>query len=209
MPPPPAAPEADEAPASGEPPASGDITVLLRAHRAGQPGALDRLMPLVYAELRRIARRHLGGGRGSETIQTTALVHEAYLRLAGPTPIAPEDRAHFFAIAATAMRHVLVDYARRRSALKRGGGAHATTLSNKGLAVDARAEEVLALDDALTRLGALDERLAKVVEMRFFGGMEVEEVAAALGVSDRTIKRDWRKARAFLQVELEDGSRGQ
>ena len=100
------------------------------------------------------------------------------------------------------MRHVLVDYARRRHALKRGGGAHATTLSGKALALDARADEVLALDDALGRLAVLDERLAKVVEMRFFGGMDVEEVAQALGVSDRTVKRDWRKARAFLEVEL-------
>ena len=186
-------------------PAAPEITRLLDAHRAGAPDALDRLMPLVYGELRRIAHRHLSRGRGPETIHTTALVHEAYLRLAGPTPPAAADRAHFFAIASTAMRHVLVDYARRRTALKRGGGAHATTLSGaKGLAVDARAEEVLALDDALGRLAALDERLARVVEMRFFGGMEVEEVAAALGVSDRTVKRDWRKARAFLQVELDE-----
>ena len=163
---------------------------------------MNRLMPLVYGELRRIASRHLGRGRDSGTIQTTALVHEAYLRLAGGAPARAEDRAHFFAVASTAMRHVLVDYARRRTALKRGGGAHATTLSGKGLAVDARAEEVLALDDALTRLAGLDARLAQVVEMRFFGGMEVEETAQALGVSNRTVKRDWRKARAFLQTEL-------
>ncbi|HIG76142.1 MAG TPA: sigma-70 family RNA polymerase sigma factor [Bacteroidetes bacterium] len=180
---------------------SPEVTHLLHAHRDGQPGAMDQLLPLVYAELRRIASRHLGGGRGPETLQTTALVHEAYLRLAG-SPADVADRAHFFAVASTAMRHVLVDYARRRHALKRGGGAHATTLSGKALALDARADEVLALDDALGRLAVLDERLAKVVEMRFFGGMDVEEVAQALGVSDRTVKRDWRKARAFLEVEL-------
>ncbi|MEM1055445.1 MAG: ECF-type sigma factor [Bacteroidota bacterium] len=185
-------------------PTTPEVTHLLHAHRDGQPEAFDQLLPLVYGELRRIASRHLGSGRGPETIQTTALVHEAYLRLAG-SPAHVSDRAHFFAVASTAMRHVLVDYARRRTALKRGGGAHATTLSGKALTVDARAEDVLALDDALARLAALDARLARVVEMRFFGGMEVEEVADVLGVSDRTVKRDWRKARAFLQVELAEG----
>lgn len=185
------------------PPSSAlEVTALLHAHRDGEDGASGKLLPVVYDELRRIAHRHLGGGRGPDTLHTTDLVHEAYLRLAGPAHADVADRSHFFAVASTAMRHVLVDYARRRTAPKRGGGAHATTLSGKGLAVDARAEEVIALDAALERLGALDARLAQVVEMRFFGGMEVEEVADALGVSDRTVKRDWRKARAFLEVEL-------
>ncbi|MEO0560065.1 MAG: ECF-type sigma factor [Bacteroidota bacterium] len=190
------------------PPDAPEITRLLDAHRDGHPEAFGKLLPLVYDELRQIAHRHLRGGRRSDAMQTTALVHEAYLRLAGPSSASPNrrvanDRAHFFAVAATAMRHVLVDTARRRNALKRGGGAHATTLGDaKGLAVDTDAEEVLALDDALARLATLDARLAQVVEMRFFGGMEMTEIADALGVSDRTVKRDWRKARAILQVEL-------
>ena len=184
--------------------AAPDVTLLLDAHRGGDADALGSLLPLVYDELRRIAHRHLGGGRGSETIHTTALVHEAYLKLARSGSGA-SNRAHFFAIASTAMRQVLVDAARRRQALKRGGGAHATTLDEgHALAVDARADEVIALDEALGRLAALDARLARVVEMRFFGGMEIVEIAEALGVSDRTVKRDWRKARALLQAELTD-----
>ncbi|MEM0962731.1 MAG: ECF-type sigma factor [Bacteroidota bacterium] len=181
---------------------ASEITALLDAHSDGDAEALDQLLPLVYDELRRIAHRHLGRGRSSDTIHTTALVHEAYLKLANGSNGA-SDRTHFFAVASTAMRHVLVDYARRRSAQKRGGGAYATTLDEgHALAVDARVDDVLALDEALTRLALLDQRLARVVEMRFFGGMDVDEVARALGVSDRTVKRDWRKARAVLQAEL-------
>ena len=167
--------------------------------------ALDELLPLVYAELRRIAARQLRHERAGHTLQATALVHEAYLKLAAAGPPAAGDRGHFLAIAARAMRQVLVDEARRRKAAKRGGGLVSTTLSDADQLVDFNADDLLALDAALEEL---DERQRQVVELRFFAGMEEEEVAQVLGVSDRTVRRDWVKARAWLYRSLYPQSTG-
>lgn len=184
--------------------ADDSVTALLAAWRAGDRNAADRLMPLVYDELRRLARNRLAGP--DQTLQTTALVHEAYLKLAGHSQLAVQDRHHFFALAAKAMRQLVVDHARRRAATKRGGDAPTIALDDLQVAVANRAEEMLALDEALERLAALDETLTRIVEMRFFAGLSVEETADALDCSPRTVKREWRKARAFLYHEL--ASRG-
>jgi RNA polymerase sigma factor (TIGR02999 family) len=176
------------------------VTGLLAAWRAGDREAADRLMPLVYDELRRLARHRLAGP--DQTLQTTALVHEAYLKLAGHSQLAVQDRHHFFALAAKAMRQLVVDHARRRAAAKRGGAVRAIALDELQIPVDDRAEEMLALDKALERLAALDETLSRIVELRYFAGLSVEETADALDCSPRTVKRDWRKARAFLYHEL-------
>ena len=182
---------------------NGDITQLLSAASAGDRDALDRVFDLVYRELRGIARRQLAGG---ETLRTTALVHEVYLRMAQGQPVAARDREHFYATAARAMRQILVDHARRRSAEKRGGGVRPEALDEQMVeqivAAVGREEEILAIDAALRNLEIVDERLAKLVEMRFYGGLSIEETAEMLGVSERTVKRDWRKARAFLYREL-------
>jgi RNA polymerase sigma factor (TIGR02999 family) len=181
--------------------AAGDVTALLAAVRAGDAAAGRALFEIVYSDLKRVARRQLGGG--GATLSTTALVHEAFLRLARPGALAQNDRAHFFAVASRAMRQILVDHARRKSADKRGGGALALELDEgRVAAADGRADEMVALDAALERLEALDERLARVVELRFFGGLTLEEVAGALAVTERTVNRDWRKARAFLYREI-------
>ena len=173
----------------------GEVTRLLQAARAGEPAALDRLLPLVYEDLRRLARRQLGREHGDRTLNPTGLVHEAYLKLGGGAPVAA-DRAHFLAIAARAMRQVLVDQARERKAAKRGGGAWERTTLTDGVWVgDFQPDELLALDDALAEL---EPRQRQVVECRFFGGMEEHEIAAALGISERTVHRDWVKARAWL-----------
>ena len=172
---------------------AGEVTRLLHDVRGGEPGAADRLFALVYDELREVAGRQLRG-RG-DAVHPTELVHELYLKL-GPTPSGgAESRAHFLAVAARAMRQILVDLARRRGAAKRGGGWAHTTLSGKDVPAAAPLEEVLALDDALA---ALDERQRRVVEMRFFAGMTEDEIAAAMGVTTRTVQRDWVKARAWL-----------
>jgi RNA polymerase sigma factor (TIGR02999 family) len=176
------------------------VTQLLAAWRAGDRDAADRLMPLVYDELRRIARRRLAGSH--QTLQTTALVHEAYLKLAEHSRLAVQDRQHFFALAARAMRQLVVDHARRRTAGKRGGDVRMVALDDVQVPMDDRADEMLALDEALERLSALDETLSRIVELRYFAGLSVEETADALGCSTRTVKRDWRKARAFLHHEL-------
>lgn len=182
-----------------------EVTALLLAARGDDREALDRVFAVVYGELRRLAHWHLEAEREGRTLNTTALVHEAYLRLVGPTPVGVEDRHHFFALAAKAMRQIVVDHARRRQAHKRGGGAaplRIDEIPTTGVAPD---EELLALDGALDRLALVDERLARIVEWRFFGGMSEEEIATAVGVSSRTVKRDWRKARAFLFRELSEG----
>lgn len=179
-----------------------EATALLLELRSGDAAAADVLFPLLYDELREIAHRQLRRERSSHTLSTTALVHEAYERLVDHTRTGWEDRAHFCAVAARAMRHVLVDYARRRSALKRGGGQRPLPLDEGRVAVDEQAELLLSLDQALDRLGALSERLGRVVEMRYFGGMTEEETAEALGVSVRTVRRDWVKAKAWLFREL-------
>lgn len=177
----------------------GDVTLLLRAVRGGEREALDRLLPLVYEELRAVAGRQLRRERPDHTLHATALVHEAYVKLAGGSGVEAADRAHFLAIAARAMRQVLVDHARRRMAAKRGGDWAVTTLSDGHDAVDFRPEEMLALDRALD---GLEPRQRQVVEYRFFAGMEESEIAAVLNVSERTVRRDWVKARAWLYREL-------
>lgn len=182
--------------------APAGITELLAAAGRGEPDALDQVFALVYGELRRLAHRQIRHGVPGETIDTTALVHEAYLRLTRNQGLALRDRSHFFALSARSMRQILVDLARERTALKRGGGRPLEPLDEERIAVEERADEILGLDQALERLAAVDERLARLVELRFFAGLSVEEVAELLGVSDRTVKRDWRKARAFLHLEM-------
>jgi RNA polymerase sigma factor (TIGR02999 family) len=176
----------------------GDVTVLLQAAREGDREALDRLMPLVYDELRAMARRQMGRERESHTLHATALVHEAWFKLAGGGFDA-SDRAHVLAIASRAMRQVLVDHARTRDAKKRGGGWARTTLGDADAAVGFRPDEMIALDDALEEL---EPRQRQVVEMRFFAGMEEKEIAEVLDVTDRTVRRDWVKARAWLYRRL-------
>ena len=178
-----------------------DITRILREARGEGRDAIDRLLPLVYEPLRRVAFRQLRREREGHTLDPTALVHEAYLKLL-PAGVEWRDRAHFFAVAARAMRQVLVDHARVRAAEKRGGNAVPTTLSGKDFPVGLDFEELLALDDAL---GRLDERQRRVVEMRFFAGMTEEEIAEVLGLSVRTVQREWVKARAWLYAELYPG----
>jgi RNA polymerase sigma factor (TIGR02999 family) len=178
------------------------ITELLGEWRDGDETALERLLPLVYEELRRIAQRQLHGQRDGHTLNTTALVHEAYLKLVDRTPVAWADRAHFFGVAARAMRQVLINHAEKHATAKRGGRWRRIPLDERVLAVEEQADLLLALDEALTRLAGLNQRLSRVVECRFFGGMTEEEVATALGVSDRTVRRDWLKARLWLYSEL-------
>jgi RNA polymerase sigma factor (TIGR02999 family) len=180
----------------------GEITRLLKAHNAGDPGAFDRLVPLVYGRLRSLARGQLSRQRPGQTLSATGLVHEAYLQLVRDTGIEWRDRSHFFAISARAMRRILVDYARRRTARKRGGGQAAQPLDPDALAVDQQADVVLAIDEVLDRLAAFNERLARLVECRCFAGMTADETAEALGVSLRTVEREWPRARAWLQKEL-------
>ena len=180
------------------PPAPEEITRLLVSISEGDPNALNRLFPVVYAELRALAHRQLAHIRPDDTLQTTALVHEAYLKLLGAERPEWHDRRHFFAVASRAMRQITVDYARARAAQKRGGNTPALTLDEQRLPVADRAHELVLLDQALTELGALSERPAQVVELRFFGGLSVEETAVVMNVSERTVKREWQKARAFL-----------
>lgn len=180
-----------------------DITGLLAAWRGGDSASFDRLFPLVYDELRRIAHRLLAGEREGHTLQTTALVHEAYLRLIDQTRAQWADRSHFFAVAAGAMRRILVDYARRQRAGKRGGGLAPVPLDDTVALADRRADELLALDEALDRLGAIQPRQARVVECRFFGGLTDEETAQVLSVTSRSVRRDWAAAKTWLASELQ------
>ena len=184
---------------------TANVTELLNAYRAGESGALEQLLSVVYSELRRQAAGHLRRERPNHTLQPTALVHEAYLKLVGQHDVVWQNRAHFFAIASQIMRRILVDHARAHAREKRGGGQQ-TLVVDETLAVAATRDlDLVALDDALTDLAQLDERQCRVVEMRFFGGLEVEEVAEALGVSPTTVKRDWSIARAWLRRELGRG----
>lgn len=181
----------------------GEITRLLAAAHDGDHEAMDRLMALVYDELCAMARRQFRSRRPGQTLTTTALVHEAYLKLVDHPGATWQDRSHFLSVAAVTMRHILVDSARRRVAKKRGGEGVRVPFDDLHLSLeepssDARAVEVLALDRALTSLAALNERLSRLVELRFFGGLNEEETARVMGTSERTVRRDWRKARAFL-----------
>ena len=178
------------------------ITQLLLDWRAGNQSAFDQLVPLVYSELRRMASSYMRGERPGHPLQTSALVNEAYLRLVNQPAVQWQDRAHFFAISATVMRNILVDYARRNNRSKRGGGQSAVDLDEHSAATTEPTEDILAVHEALTRLEQFDSRKAKVVEMRFFGGMSVSETAAVLGVSENTIIRDWSLARAWLRSSL-------
>jgi len=183
-------------------PPAADVTGLLIAWSRGDRGALDALVPHVYGELRRQADRHLRRQRPGHTLQATALVHEAFLRLVDQTNVSFRDRAHFFAVASRAMRQILVDHARRRHADKRGGGATRLVLEDGTASVEPRGVDLVALDGALERLEALDPEQARLVELRFFGGLTVEETAVVLACSPATVKRAWSSARAWLYGEL-------
>ena len=183
-------------------PTPGAVTQLLAKVGAGNQAAFDEVFPLVYAELRRIAAREMRREKPGRTLQTTALVHEAYLRLLKDASLSFENRAHFLGIAAHAMREILIEHARARSARKRGGGAVRLTLDDLVAPVPALSIDVLALDEALQRLAGLDQRHARVVELRYFGGLSVEETAVALELSPATVKRAWTIARAWLYREL-------
>lgn len=183
-----------------------DVTALLHAWRRGDQEAFVRLTPLVYDELRRRARHYLRAERRNHTLQPTALVHEVYARMIGAGNVDWHDRAHFFALAARQMRQILVDSARARRYQKRGGGAIQVTF-DEALAVSDREPDLVALDDALEALAAEDVRKARVVEMRFFGGLTNEEIAAALGISTDTVTRDWQMARLWLRRTLRKGGR--
>jgi RNA polymerase sigma factor (TIGR02999 family) len=181
--------------------APAQVTDLLVAWSNGDKLAYDRLVPLVYGELHRLAHRYMSGERPGHTLQTTALVDEAYLRLVDQK-VHWQNRSHFFAIAAEVMRRILIDYARRRRYTKRGGAARQVELDEAMLMARERSSELIALDDALKRLAEFDERKSRVVELRFFGGLSVEETADVLKVSVNTVKRDWSTARAWLYKEV-------
>jgi RNA polymerase sigma-70 factor (ECF subfamily) len=190
--------------------AGHDLTGLLIEWREGDRAALDRLTPLVYDEIRRIAHRHVQREREGHTLQTTALVNEAYLRLAGKQQINWQNRAHFFAVTAQVMRHILIDYARRRHYVKHGGEAQriafdeALATEEAVLMTKPRAAELLALDEALDELAKLDPRKSQVVELRYFGGLSLDETAEVLEVSPMTVRRDWRVAKAWLFRRMKD-----
>ena len=178
-------------------------TEVLEQLRSGRREALDRIMPLVYHELRAIAHQRLAARGPRRTLVTTALVHEAYLKLVDQSDANWRDRAHFLALASVAMRHILIDRARARATLRRGGAGKEVTLEDAAAIVDDRAELLLEIDDAIDRLAAVAPRLAQVVEYRFYGGLSETEVAEVLGVTLRTVQRDWTKARMLLRVALE------
>jgi RNA polymerase sigma factor (TIGR02999 family) len=180
---------------------SEDVAQLLADWAAQDPKALDRLVPLVYDELRRLAHYHMHGERAGHTLQTTALVNEVYLRLAGIKGLQWRDRAHFFAMAGTLMRRVLVDYARQQKRDKRGGGVSVISLDGHAVA-SAPSVDVEALDEALQRLACVDPQQCRIVELRFFGGLSIEETAEALTISPATVKRDWTTAKTWLHHEL-------
>ena len=183
-----------------------ELTNLLDDWKHGDPSALEKLTPLIYDELRRIAHRYARRERNGHTLQTTALINEAYVRLAGHDSPDWQNRQHFFAVTAQVMRHVLIDHARRRRALKYGAGAQQVSLSEAEAMTNERATELIALDDALAELAVLDSRKSEVVQLRYFGGLSLEETAEALGVSLMTVRRDWRAAKAWLYKAVNDES---
>ena len=184
-----------------------DVTDLLLSWRRGDASALDRLVPLVYDELRRVARRHLRGESPGHSLQATALVHEVYLRLVDVDRMTLTSRAHFFGVAATLMRQILVDYARRQRADKRGGGVTMLSLGEVPPTAWTSSVDVLALDEALDALSAIDSRQCRVVELRFFAGLKIDEAAEALGVSPATVEREWALAKAWLYRHLSSQAR--
>ena len=179
-----------------------EVTALLRAWAAGQPGAADRLVPIVYQQLRRRAAAYLRGERRNHTLQPTALVHEAYLRLADQQQAIWQNRSQFFGLASQMMRRILVDHARRRNMHKRSGEWLRVSLSDRALPGPAVDFDVLALDELLVRLATFDARKSRVVELRYFGGLSLEETAEALDIAPRTVEREWRVARAWLHSQL-------
>ena len=189
-------------------PADGEtgLTQLLLEARGGGASALDRVFPFVYDRLRAIAHAHLGQDGEGRTVSTTALVHEAYLKLIDADRLEWQDRVHFFSLASRAMRQILIDYARRYSSAKRGGELQRVDLDDVQIAVADRADTLVSLDAALSRLAEMSPRLAQVVELRFFGGLTVEDTAKVLGMTDRTVRRDWIKARGWLHNELHQAS---
>ncbi len=187
---------------------SQHVTELLVRWKAGDQEALHALIPLVYSELRSIARRHLQKERPEHTLQSAALVHEAYLRLAEQPGLDVQNRAHFYAVAARLMRQILVDHARRRCAAKRGADRR-VELDASVVLPQIRSAEVIALDDALDALARLDETQGRIVELRFFGGLAIEEIADVLGISRSTVKRDWNVAKAWLSRQMRSERRGQ
>jgi RNA polymerase sigma factor (TIGR02999 family) len=186
-------------------PSPDDVTQLLVEWRNGNRSALDRLIPLVEGELRRLARSYMRRERSDHTLQTTALINEAYMRLVKQRKVQWQNRAHFFAIAAQLMRRVLIDHAKGHRRAKRGGGAIRVSLDDVAAPFTDRSEELLALDAALNKLSAIDARKGQVVEMRYFGGLTFEEAAEVLEVSPNTVMRDWRMARAWLEREISGG----
>jgi len=181
---------------------SHEVTEILREWSGGDENAAERLFPLVYEELKRQARFSLSNERNDHTLQPTALVHEAYLRLVDQTVLEAENRIHFFAIASRLMRQILVDHARKRNAEKRGGAAQRLSLDEIDFAPEEMAGDILSLNDALMRLEKMDKRKAQVVDMRFFGGLKEDEIADALGVNEKTVRRDWQFAKLWLYREL-------
>jgi RNA polymerase sigma-70 factor, ECF subfamily len=186
--------------------APNEITGLLVAWGGGDQSALDRLMPLVYDELRQLARRYMSHERPGHPLQTTALVNEAYMRLVKWRGVKWQNRAHFFAVSAQMMRRILVDFARDKHYLKRGGGALQVSLGDAAVFTLERSSDLVALDEAFTALAELDKRKAQVVELRFFGGLSVKEAAEVLNVSEETVMRDWRLAKVWLLRELGQGA---
>jgi len=179
-----------------------DLTQLLLDAQAGDPHAREKLLPLIYEELRKIAHNELRRRRPGDTMHTTALVHECYLKLFDQAPPTIQSRTHFLALAARAMRHILVDYYRMLQTEKRGGSKGAVPFEDGAIPIGERGDLLLALDEALTRLSGFNERLGKVVELKFFGGLNQQEIGTMLGLSDRTVRNDWQKAKAWLSNEL-------
>lgn len=179
-----------------------EVTLILRRWRDGEREAAEQLFPIVYDELRRLARSYISRERSDHTLQPTALVHEAYMRMVDQSLPSVEDRVHFFALSARVMRQVLVDYARAKNAEKRGGAAHRLSIDDIELSGEQTAGDLLQLNDALDRLEQIDERKARVVDMRFFGGLGEAEIADVLGVSEKTVRRDWQFSKLWLYREL-------
>jgi RNA polymerase sigma factor (TIGR02999 family) len=181
-----------------------EITQLLMNWSQGDKAALDQLVPLVYPELRRLAKRQMNRENPAHTLQTSALINEAYLKLVDQQNVQWQNRAHFFAVAAQVMRHILVDHARTRNYAKRGGGASKLPLDEASALTERRAAELIALDDALRDLATLDERRSQIIELRFFGGLTLEETAEVMHISPSTVQREWRAARAWLHHTIEN-----